>query len=57
MAKLNSEDHKKFDLGAKIVKGGLITATFIGSIFLGKAAIDTNKDNDDSDDDASDEQA
>ena len=56
MAKLNSEDHKKFDLGAKIVKGGLITA-FIGSIFLGKAAIDTNKDNDDSDDDASDEQA
>lgn len=57
MAKLNSEDHKKFDLGAKIVKGGLITATFIGLIFLGKAAIDTNKDNDDSDDDASDEQA
>ena len=60
MAKLNSEDHKVFDIGAKIVKGALIVGTFIGSVFLGKAALDLkngntdddyDNDNDDLDDD------
>lgn len=57
MAKLNSEDHKVFDIGAKIVKGVLIVGACIGSAFLGKAALDwknSNSDDDDDDDDLND---
>lgn len=56
MAKLNSDDHKGFDIGAKIVKGGILAAAFIGSIFLGKAALDgKNNDDDDNNDDSGDD--
>lgn len=58
MAKLNSDDHKGFDIGAKIVKCGLFAAAIIGSIFLGKASLDSkNNDDDDNNDDSGDDQA
>lgn len=51
MAKLNSEDHKVFDIGAKIVKSALIVGACIGSAFLGKKALDWKNGNSDDDDD------
>ena len=56
MAKLNSDDHKKFDNGAKIVKYGLIAGAAVGSLLLGKAALDGDKSKDENADDASDNQ-
>ena len=54
MARLNSEEHKKFDIGAKIVKGSLIAATFVGSLLLGKAALDGDKSKNENSDNTSD---
>ena len=42
MAKLNRDDHKKNDIGAKIVKVGVIALGGIASIVVGSKIKDAN---------------
>lgn len=42
MAKLNRDDHKKNDIGAKIVKVGVIALGVIASIVVGDKIKDAN---------------